>query len=61
MNNTFIPVYIHIHIQTAKDRTLCVYYREYKCESTVDVNFIVNVNVDVQNVAFHFYLFEHHH
>ena len=23
--NTFISVYIHIHIQTAKARTLCVY------------------------------------
>ena len=31
-NNTFIPVYIHIHIQTAKARTLCVYkYLEEYC------------------------------
>ena len=25
VRNTFIPVYIHIYIQTAKARTLCVY------------------------------------
>ena len=43
VRNTFIPVYIHIHIQTAKARTLCVYMTIFALFHLKSINAIFSI------------------